>query len=351
MSRKWASRDSLPKEDLLKAILRGALGAKVVGDEPLGQYTSFKVGGPAEWFFRADNANQLQEAVEVGRRAELPIRIIGGGSNVLVSDQGVKGFVILNKSKRFFVRPSRGGMRLVADSGVSMPYLAGMLAKRGIAGLEWFIGVPGTIGGGVVQNAGAWGGEIRDRLVSVQWLTYDNEVETVPADELDLSYRHSVVHDMPPDERPVVLRATFQLERDDPDAVRKRVRYYTMRRTTSQPRAASGGSTFKNPPGDYAGRLIDEAGLKGYQIGGATFSETHANFIVNTGDATAADIQALIELARERVREQFGIELELEIERIGIWDDESAGNDGAAAESENDSVERTGDDVEDDEDA
>lgn len=345
MTRKWASRDSLPKEDLLKAILRGALGAKAVRDEPIGQYTSFKVGGPAEWFFRSDNSDQLREAVEVGRRAELPIRVIGGGSNVLVSDRGVDGFVILNKSKRFFVRPSRGGMRLVVDSGVSMPYLAGMLARRGVAGLEWLIGVPGTIGGAVVQNAGAWGGEIRDRLVSVQWLTHENEVETVPVENLGLSYRHSVIHDMSPTERPVVLRATFQLERDDPDAVRKRVRYYTMRRTTSQPRAASGGSTFKNPPGNYAGRLIDEAGLKGHQIGGAEFSETHANFIVNTGDATAEDIYALIELARERVHEQFGVELELEVERIGRWDDEPAEVEDEGSDISADTDDDTGDDV------
>lgn len=309
----------------MHTILRAELGDAVVQHEPLAGYTTLKVGGPADWLYRANNARALQKAVEVARRCELPYRVIGGASNVLVSDEGLDGLVILNRSKRFFVRPARGdGVHLVADSGVSLPWLAGTLARGGVTGLEWCVGVPGTIGGAVVQNAGAWGHEIRDTLVSIEWLTSAGEVETVSAGALDLRYRHSIVLEKAPQERPVILRATFALGRDKPEEIRKRVRYYSMRRTMTQPRAASGGSTFKNPPGDYAGRLLEEAGLKGYRIGGAEFSPTHANFIVNRGDATAQDVMALIVLARRRVRAQFDVHLELELEYVGRWAEEPA---------------------------
>lgn len=334
--RRWASRETLRRSDLVRLILKGAFEDRLKADEPLAPYTSFRIGGPAEWFLRVDTVEDLKQAVEIAQRARIPYLVLGGGSNVLVSDKGVDGLVILNRSRRFSVRPTAEGLRLVVDSGVSLPWLVGRLAQGGISGLEWAIGIPGTVGGAVVQNAGAWGQEIKDRLLWVEWLTKEGQVETVPAERLKLGYRHSMLLDLPPGERPVVLRAAFRVDRESPEEVQRRLRRYILRRTTSQPRAPSGGSTFRNPPGDYAGRLIEAVGLKGYRIGNAQFSPKHANFIVNLGGASAADVLALIELARQRVREQFGVELELEIELVGRWDQEVRGSQKPSAEERED---------------
>ncbi len=337
--RQWASRETLSRSDLVRIILKGAFGERLKADEPLAPYTSFRIGGPAQWFLRVDTVEDLKEAVHVARRARVPFRVLGGGSNVLVSDEGVEGLVILNRSKRFSVRPGPDGLRLVVDSGVSLPWLAGQLAQGGIGGLEWTIGIPGTVGGAVVQNAGAWGQEIKSRLLWVEWLDRQGHLETVDAERLNLGYRHSLLLEFPPAERPIVLRAAFRVDRETPEAVQRRLRRYILRRTSSQPRMPSGGSTFRNPPGDYAGRLLEAVGLKGYRIGNAQFSTKHANFIVNLGGATAADVMALIELARQRVREQFGVELELEIELVGRWeatssDEETVQGEGREGEDE-----------------
>ncbi|MDQ7028323.1 MAG: UDP-N-acetylmuramate dehydrogenase [Ardenticatenia bacterium] len=319
---RWASRDSLRRSDLVRIILRGAFGDRILTDEPLAPYTSFRIGGPAQWFLKAESVEELREAVRVAQRAHIPYLVLGRGSNVLVSDDGVDGLVILNRTRRFTVRPASAGLLLVADSGVSLPKLAGKLAQGGVSGLEWAIGIPGSVGGAVVQNAGAWGHEIKDRLVSVEWLTPDGQIEEVPAQRLELDYRRSALLDVPPGKRPIILRAKFQVDRGKPTEVQRRLRCYIMRRTTSQPRAPSGGSVFRNPPGDYAGRLIEAVGLKGHRIGNAQFSPKHANFIINLGGATAEDVRALIDLARRRVRDAFGITLELEIELVGRWEEE-----------------------------
>lgn len=305
------------------ALLQEAVSAKnVMQDEPMARHTSFRVGGPADWLVRVSNAEELLKAVQVAYRANLPYRIIGGGSNVLVSDAGVRGIVILNRATNYVLEEREGGFILEAESGVSLPRLAGELAKRGAAGMEWGVGVPGTIGGAVVQNAGAWGTEAKDRLLSVEyWTPGREEPEIVPASELRLRYRGSMILDMPHQERPVVLRASFRLERDEPEAIAQRNATYVGQRTATQPRAASGGSTFRNPPGDYAGRLIEAAGLKGHRVGNASISAQHANFIVNHGGATAAEIRALIALAQGTVQEKFGIHLHPEVEFVGEGDD------------------------------
>ncbi len=334
--RQWASRETLNRSDLVRLILKGAFGERLKADEPLAPYTSFRIGGPAQWFLRVDTVEDLKEAVRVAQRARIPFRVLGRGSNVLVSDEGVEGLVILNRSKRFSVRPSSEGLRLVVDAGVPLPWLAGQLAQGGIGGLEWAIGIPGTVGGAVVQNAGAWGQEVKDRLLWVEWIDRQGQVETVPAERLRLGYRHSLLLELSPEERPIVLRAAFRVDRQTPEVVQQRLRRYILRRTSSQPRVPSGGSTFRNPPGDYAGRLLEAAGLKGHRIGNAQFSTKHANFIVNLGGATAADVMALIELARQRVREQFDVELELEIELVGRWEERATGEEAAREEDQED---------------
>ncbi len=317
----WASTRTIKKDTLVRILLRGEMGAEnVFQEEPLAKYTSFRVGGIADWLIKASSAEQLAKAVYVARRTKQPYRIIGGGSNILVSDAGVEGIVILNKATNYELIEYAKGFILMAEAGVMLPKLAGELAKRGAAGLEWSVGVPGSIGGAVVQNAGAWGEEIKDRLLSIEYVTPgEDRIRTMTAEALELRYRGSKILDTPPADRPIVLRAWMRLDKDEAAAVAARNARNVSKRTSSQPRAATGGSTFRNPPGDYAGRLIEAAGLKGFRLGKASISDQHANFIINHGGATANEIRGLIELARMMVQEKFGVDLHPEIEYVGYW--------------------------------
>ena len=302
-------------------LLAQAVGAtNVHAQEPMAKYTSFRVGGPVDWLVEVRQAELLRQAIQAARQSKLPYRVIGGGSNILVADSGINGIVILNKADHYEIREQGDEIHLTCDSGVMLPKLAGQLAKQGIAGMEWGVGVPGTVGGAVVQNAGAWGTEAKDCLITTEYLM-PNEEQTriVPVEQLGMRYRSSNILELPAHQRPIVLRATFRLWRDDAKAIRARNSNYRSRRTATQPRVASGGSTFRNPPNDYAGRLIDVAGLKGHYIGQACFSTKHANFIANHGGATASDIHALIRLAQQVVLEKFGVALHAEVELVGAW--------------------------------
>lgn len=325
MKQPWATTRSIKKDTLVRILLRGEMGAtNVLQEEPMAKHTSFRVGGPADWLLRATDAETLVKAVYAARRTKLDYRLIGGGSNILVSDAGIEGIVILNKATNYELIEHQRGFVLVAESGVMLPKLAGELAKRGAAGFEWGVGVPGTVGGAVVQNAGAWGAEAKDRLLSIEYIMSDQDrIKTIQAERLGLRYRGSNILDVPPANRPLILRAWFRLDRDEPEAIAARNAAYIAERTATQPRAPSGGSTFRNPPGNHAGRLVEEAGLKGYRLGNAGFSELHANFIVNYGGATAGEIRTLIELAQQTVLEKLGIRLEPEIEFVGYWGDET----------------------------
>lgn len=303
------------------AALRAALGERLLANEPLARYTSFRLGGPAEWFVRANTVSELISYAALVTQFKVSLTIIGGGSNILVSDAGIRGLVVLNKSRDYTLQPAPEGQgyTLTAASGLSLPWLAGQLAKVGAAGLEWTVGIPGTVGGAVLQNAGAWGSETRDRLLWVEWLTPQQVVERHPASDLGLHYRHSILKELPRSERPVILQAAFRLDYEEPAAIQARLSDYTARRTARQPRAASGGSTFTNPPSDYAGRLIEAAGLKGRRIGEAQISQQHANFIVTAPGTRASDVYGLITLAQSEVERQFGIRLHPEIEMLGDW--------------------------------
>ncbi len=309
-------------ESLLLDLLQEAVApGAVVPDAPMGKHTSFRLGGPAAWLIRVNDADSLVRATIAARASGQPYRIIGGGSNILVADAGIKGIVILNRANDYELLPSGEGFVLAAESGVQLPRLAGELARRGATGMEWGVGVPGTVGGAVVQNAGAWGSETRDRLLSIEVLRPGSDaVQTMPASELGLRYRGSAILDLPAAERPLVVRAWFRLDRGEPAEIAARNARYIAERTATQPRAASGGSTFSNPPGDAAGRLLDAAGLKGFSIGGARFSEKHANFIVHEGMATASDVRALVEHGQRVVYQRFGILLKPEIEFVGEWE-------------------------------
>ncbi len=287
-------------------------------NRPLARWTTLRVGGPAEWSVQVRSSAELARAVTVATERDLPWRILGGGSNVLISDAGVGGLVILNAARSVLEETvCSEELRVRVESGAPLAGLARRLARAGWAGLEWGCGIPGTVGGAIVGNAGAHGGEIKDALVGATLLDNGHE-RAVVVTELGYGYRTSALARSP---APLpVLAAEFRLHRAAVDECLGKIAEYERWRRAHQPREHSAGSMFKNPPGTAAGRLIDAAGLKGAEHGGAQISTRHANFFVTQPGATAADIVALIRLARRTVLERFGIQLELEISPLGRWE-------------------------------
>jgi UDP-N-acetylmuramate dehydrogenase len=311
--------------DFLTA-LRARLGPSAVQeDERLAAHTSLRVGGPADVLVVASDTDTLRQAVVLAWEHSVPCRVLGAGSNVLVSDRGVPGLVVINRAKAIVF--SEKVVR--AESGASFSTLAQRCVTRGLAGLEWATGIPGTVGGAVVGNAGAWGGDVASALASTRVLQPDGTVGLWKVEQLKYGYRQSALKGSAVERgpgtapgatrRPVVLEANFKVQPGDRHALRARVVEIAAHRRATQPGGASCGSVFRNPPGDYAGRLIEAAGLKGQHRGNAIISPVHANFIVNLGGASASDVLSLIKLARQSVKEQFGVPLELEIELLGRW--------------------------------
>lgn len=299
--------------------LHRLLGDRLLRDEPLARYTAARLGGPAEWLYVARGPlDELARVAEAAWAAGLPLRVLGGGSNVLVSERGVRGLVVINHAESVEFGEWHGGRRVAAASGTGLVALARRCQRRGLAGLEWAVSVPGTVGGAVVNNAGAHGGDIAASLRDAVVLEPGGPRLLAPAD-MAYAYRHSSLKARA-DRRFVVLLAQFALAADDPAAIQARMDDYSARRKQTQPPGASLGSIFKNPPGDYAGRLIEAAGLKGFQIGGAQVARLHANFFINSGGAaTASDYYALVEHVRAVVAQKTGVVLEPEIELVGDW--------------------------------
>jgi UDP-N-acetylmuramate dehydrogenase len=294
---------------------RAALGERAHINVPLAPRTTFRIGGPADVLIETQTLPELIEAVRLARQHRVPFFILGNGSNVLVRDAGFRGLVIEVKCTQFWLDVAQPGKAILhAESGASLPGIANRMARQGWCGLEWAIGVPATIGGAVVGNAGAHGGCIADSLIKVAILDADNAVRELPKTELAFAYRTSRFKHA---KNEIVLSADFELTRAEPQMCIDKMNKYTEHRRRTQPTEASVGSMFKNPPGDYAGRLIEAAGLKGTRVGNVEVSPVHANFFVNRGDATADEVLQLIDVVRARVREKFGIELELEIEVVG----------------------------------
>ncbi|HTT78850.1 MAG TPA: UDP-N-acetylmuramate dehydrogenase [Stellaceae bacterium] len=283
---------------------------RLVANAPIGPLTWFRVGGPAEVLFRPADRADLADFL-AALPADVPVTVIGVGSNLLVRDGGVKGVVV--RLGRGFADIAAEDAEIRAGAGALDLNVALTAAEAGIAGVEFLSGIPGTVGGGFRTNAGAYGSEFNDVLVAAEAVDRQGRVQRVAAADLGLAYRHS---DMPPDW--IVTGATFRGNRGEPAAIAERLRVIQQTREASQPiRARTGGSTFANPAGRRAWELIDRAGCRGLSVGGASVSEKHANFLINTGTATAADIEALGDEVRRRVVERFGVSLEWEIRRIG----------------------------------
>jgi UDP-N-acetylmuramate dehydrogenase len=283
----------------------------------LQEFTTWRVGGPAEWFAEPADGAQLVALARWARERQLPLRVIGAGSNLLIADQGLAGLTVCIRRLQGSRVDGESGV-VEAEAGEPIPTLARKVARAGLHGLEWAVGIPGTVGGAAVMNAGAQGGCTAEWLDSVLVLDPSGSGESLRlrATDLDFDYRHSRLQQEPL----LVLSARFQLEPGhDPAAVSARTSANLHSRTSTQPyQQPSCGSVFRNPEPEKAGRLVESLGLKGTRIGGAEVSPLHANFIVNTGGATAADIDALIKLVRQRVWQSTGIDLHPEVKRLGF---------------------------------
>ena len=281
-------------------------------DEPLAPHTSLRIGGPADFFLRVAGEKDLLDAIQVARENELPVFLLGGGTNLLVADRGIRGVVLQNAWRESRV----DGDTVTASSGTELAHVAAVAARSGIEGLEWMATVPGTVGGAVHGNAGAFGSETADALIDAELVDLNGDRWTARVDDLAYSYRKSALQGTPI----VCVRARFRGKSGDRANAVKRIKEMANERIKKQPLAQPNtGSIFRNPPGDFAGRLIEEAGLKGRAVGGAKVSEKHANFIVNVDGATARDVRALMALVQQEVSRKFNVKLVPEVELVGEW--------------------------------
>ena len=300
-------------EAFIREIQNAAGASQVLLQEPLEKHTTFRIGGPADIFVRPEHAEQIVRILRLCREAEVPYFILGNGSNLLVSDAGFRGLIL--QLDQNYQKCRRENETFTAQSGLLLARLAAMAKEASCTGLEFASGIPGTVGGAVAMNAGAYGGEIKNRLVSAQVLTEDLELCDMKTPELDLRYRHSRIME----ENWIILEAVFRLLPGKEEEIAARMAELREARQEKQPlEFPSAGSTFKRPEGYFAGKLIMDAGLSGFSIGDAQVSEKHCGFVINRGHATAAQVTALIDHVRETVQSRSGVLLEPEVRFLGF---------------------------------
>jgi UDP-N-acetylmuramate dehydrogenase len=289
--------------------LRQVVGEEnVLLNEPMSKHTTFQIGGPTDIFVIPDDVEEVEDILEITRAAGAPFFVLGCGSDLLVADEGFRGVIIDLADGLLSV--GYDGYRMTCQAGVPLKEASEMACELGLSGLEFACGIPGSVGGACFMNAGAYGGCMSDVLESIRVITSLGEQRTIPVEDLNLGYRTSLVRT----ENLVVLEATFELHRGKSDAIRVNMDELNARREEKQPlELPSAGSTFKRPEGHYAGKLISDAGLQGYRVGGAAVSNKHAGFVVNLGGATASDVHAVIEHVQKEVERKFGIQLEPEV--------------------------------------
>lgn len=299
-------------QDFYKALAHILTEERVLTDEPMKNHTTFRVGGKADYYAIPETKEEIRDTVRVCREWSVPFYIIGNGSNLLVSDKGYRGVMI--QICRGMNEITIEGRTLTAQAGALLSSIAGRALEAGLTGFEFAAGIPGTLGGACVMNAGAYGGEMKDVLRYVTVLTEDGEFLTLGRDELELGYRTSMIAR----KGYIALEAVIELEEGSRDQIKARMDELKERRVAKQPlEYPSAGSTFKRPEGYFAGKLIEEAGLRGFSVGDAQVSEKHCGFVINRGSATASDIMALITEVADRVERQSGVRMEPEVKRLG----------------------------------
>lgn len=289
---------------------------KIKQNEPMKNHTSFKIGGPAEFFVKVNSVEELKELLQLCEINKIPLTIVGNGSNLLVLDNGIKGIVLKIELKQIQIKDiEEGKVEVIVDSGVQLGLLAQNLLKEEISGFEELSGIPATIGGAVVMNAGAHGKEMKDIVTEITAIDYNGNMHIFTNEESEFSYRHSKFLD----EKYIILQVKLLLEKEKREEIKSKMDEYAKYRKEKQPiEYSSAGSTFKRGTDFITAKLIDDAGLKGYSIGGAKISEKHAGFIINTGNATAKDVLDLVEYVTDKVYEKFGKKIELEIKVLGM---------------------------------
>jgi len=297
----------------LEGELRAKFGTRIRAAMPLAELTSFRIGGPADLFVAVEDESELMHAKAAAYRASVPCFCLGAGTNLLVSDRGMRGLVV--RLGDGFGKIKIDDARVVPGAGAAFGTLVQTVVERGLEGLEFGEGIPGSVGGGLVMNAGAFGGEIAKVVTLVHGVTEAGEAIALTKDDVKFAYRRTQLPN-----HFVITRVDFELAHGDRERLATRVAELKSKRAARQPRGVpNAGSIFKNPPGNFAGKLLEGAGLKGTRLGGAAFSDQHANFIVNLGGAQAAEVRALIEMARNKVKEQSGVWLEPEVRLVGDW--------------------------------
>lgn len=285
---------------------------RVFTEEAMSQHTTFKIGGPADYFLMPDKGEDVGRVIKTCKEKEIPYFILGNGSNLLVGDGGYRGAVI--QIYRNMSSVTVEGNEITAQAGALLSAVAAAAKNASLTGFEFAGGIPGTIGGAVVMNAGAYGGEMKDVLTEVTVMNAEGDIFTLPTEELELGYRTSIIKTA----GYIVLEAKIRLKEGDPEVIRETMKDLTIRRTTKQPlEYPSAGSTFKRPEGYFAGKLIMDSGLAGYQVGGAQVSEKHCGFVINAGDATARDVRTLMDNVRDIVYKKYGVTLEPEVKFLG----------------------------------
>lgn len=283
-------------------------------DEPMAKHTSFKIGGPADVFIKVDNIEELKETLDLSKKNQIPLTIIGNGSNILVTDKGIRGITAKLNLKDIEIKNENNKQIIKVEAGVPVGLLAQKLLKEEITGFEELSGIPGTIGGAVIMNAGAHGKELKDILKKVTAMDYNGNIHEFTNEECQFSYRNSRFQK----EKHIILQATLELEKGNSTEIKEKMDEYMQFRKEKQPiEYPNAGSTFKRGEDFVTAKLIDEAGLKGYKVGGAQVSEKHAGFIVNVDNATAKDVIELTDYIKEKIEEKFGKKINLEIQIIG----------------------------------
>ncbi len=284
--------------------------------EPMKEHTTFRIGGPAEVFVTPESMEEIRAVAGVCRREHIPYYVLGNGSNLLVSDDGVQGVVVQTTGKMKEIRAD--GEVVTAQAGALLSAVANRALKEGLTGFEFAAGIPGSLGGACVMNAGAYGGEMKDVTETVTVLTPEGEILTIPGAQMEFGYRTSIVAK----KGYIVLEAQIRLRRGKKEEIEALMDDLRQRRVSRQPlEYPSAGSTFKRPEGYFAGKLIQDAGLRGYTVGGAQVSEKHCGFVINRGGAAAADVMELMRRVSDTVEERFGVRLEPEVKRLGNFEE------------------------------
>lgn len=304
----------MENKEILKSLKKIISEEKINENEPMKEHTSFKIGGPAEFFVKINSIEELKNILEFCKINNIPVNIIGNGSNVLVTEKGIKGIVIKLELRKIKIYREEEKVEITVDDGIQLGFLAQKLLKEEISGFEELSGIPGTIGGAITMNAGAHGKEMKDIVTEIVAIDYDGNIHTFTNEQAQFGYRKSIFSSG----KYIILQVKLSLKKGKKEEIKKRMDEYAQYRKEKQPiEFPSAGSTFKRGEDFITAKLIDEAGLKGYSIGGAKISEKHAGFIINTGNATAQDVLDLAQFVSNKVYEKFGKKIELEIKVLG----------------------------------